>query len=566
MLSFGKQLALAALIVLAAGCSSSFGAPKGKGKTMNMTKIKFSDYGAKSDGSVNARDAFKAAFDACRAKGNCELIIDPGVYLISDPEAIKLRDTVMSLKDKSQDENSIFQFYFPYVTGLDMRDLKNVKVTAKGVTILCEGFMEPVTLEGSKNVCIEGLSISYKRLPFTQGVITKVEKDYYDVKLDADTPLTEGVSLSRISYWDPVRERLEPNQDYFQRDNEVLSDGTFRVHSSIPEKYRGFIVIFNHSLHFRPAILMNECEDITLKDVTIFCQPGMGIVGNKTRNVFMQGLRVVPLPGKKLSTNTDATHFTNCSGIIDFENCMFANQGDDATNLHNFYYTMIPVEGDDNSAILKVKAMTHALVLDAPEAGDIMEIVDYETMNVLTTMKVVRVEKDVKNLRSKVTFDTPLPNHLEKYACINASRMPSLRMRGCSIMSHRARGVLIKTRNVLIENCTIMETTLYAIHIGVEKGWGEGPGSENIVIRGNRFVRCGYGGGCTGICINCDGNEKSRVHDNILIENNIFESELDQPDVIVSYAKNVMLRHNIFSAKTKDPVKIKHAEKVVQQN
>ena len=111
MLSFGKQLALAALLILAAGCSSSFGAPKGKGKTMNLTKIKFSDYGARPDGSANAKDAFKAALDACRAKGNCELIIDPGVYLISDPEAIKLRDTVMSLKDKSQDENSIFQFY-----------------------------------------------------------------------------------------------------------------------------------------------------------------------------------------------------------------------------------------------------------------------------------------------------------------------------------------------------------------------------------------------------------------------------------------------------------------------
>ena len=69
MLSLGKQLAVAALLVLAAGCSSSFGAPKGKGKTMNMTKINFSDYGAVKDGSANAKDAFKAAFDACLPAG-----------------------------------------------------------------------------------------------------------------------------------------------------------------------------------------------------------------------------------------------------------------------------------------------------------------------------------------------------------------------------------------------------------------------------------------------------------------------------------------------------------------
>ena len=126
-----KKIFLLSLAFLALGCSSNMFAKtnlKSKGKNMPLAQIKLSDYGAVKDGSVNAKDAFKAALDACRAKGNCELVIDPGVYLISDPEAIKLRDAVMSLKDKSQDEGTIFQFYFPYVTGLDMRNLKNVKV------------------------------------------------------------------------------------------------------------------------------------------------------------------------------------------------------------------------------------------------------------------------------------------------------------------------------------------------------------------------------------------------------------------------------------------------------
>ena len=531
---------------------------------MPRTIIKLSDYGPAGDGTLNDRDAINAAIDACRAKPGSELIIAPGVYLISDPKAIELMHKVMDLKDEV-DENNIFVPEYPYVTGLNLRNLKDVKITAPGATFLCEGFMEPLTLENSKNVCLEGLSISYKRLPFSQGVIKEVKENYYDVILDADTPLKEGAALARISYWDPVKERLLPNQDYFQHKNEILTDGVLRVYSKIPAAYKDYIVIFNHSLHFRPAILLQDCEDIMLKDVSIFAQPGMGIVGNRTHNIYMKGLRVIPLPGKKLSTNTDATHFTNCSGLIDFENCLFANQGDDATNLHNYYYTMTPVEGEPNACYLKVKAITHSLALDFPFKGDVMEIVDWESMNVLTTMKIVSVEKDQKNWQVKAVFDAPLPNHLEKYACINASRLPSVRLRGCHISAHRARGMLIKTRNVLIENCTVQETTLSAVHIGVEKGWGEGPGSENVVIRGNRFVNCGYGGECSGVLINCDGNEKSRVHDKILIENNVFESSSGRPDVIVSFAKNVVLRYNLYSS-SEQPVVVRHSERVVRQD
>jgi hypothetical protein len=62
----------------------------------------------------------------------------------------------------------------------------------------------------------------------------------------------------------------------------------------------------------------------------------------------------------------------------------------------------------------------------------------------------------------------PLPEDLSKYYLINSSRLPKVEITGCSILSHLARGMLIKSRNVRIERNLIRETTGTGIHVGAE--------------------------------------------------------------------------------------------------
>ena len=530
-----------------------------------MKVIRFSDYRPDVSGTENTLPVFEQALQECRKQSGCEFLIDPGTYLLRDRSAIELFQKVLSLEDDSENAGTIFRMNRPYAKGLDLSNLSDVTVSAKGVTLLCEGIMEPVSIIKSKDILLQGLTIRYVRPPFTQGKIIDVKEGYYDVLLDPDTPLSKGASNCRIAFWDVTRQRLDPDQRRPENRNEIVAPGILRIHASVDPKYVGNIAIIYHTFHSRPAIFINESANIVLKDVTIHNHPGMGVVGNKSRNIAMRGLRVVPLPGKKLATNTDATHFTNCRGTVEFENCLFSCQGDDATNLHNYYYHVERIPEDPASAYLKVEVTTHSQLQDSPEEGDMMEIVDLASMNVITSRKVLKVENDIEALRSFVTFDSPLPKFEGEIAAINVSALPSLVMRGCHISTHRARGVLIKTRNVLVENCTIEETTLSAIHIGVEKYWDEGPGSENVIIRGNRFVRCGYGGSCSGVLINCECEkpELSRVHNNILIENNVIENETELPDVIVSGARKVVMRGNVFSRPKEQAVLCKDSERVV---
>ena len=530
-----------------------------------MSVIRFSDYRPDATGCENALPVFETALQALRDEGASEFVIDPGVYLMRDQAAVELFNKVLSLEDESEDAGTIFRMNRPYVKGLDLSGLSGVTINARGATLLCEGIMEPVCINGSRDLLLQGLSIRYARPPFTQGVIFSVKEGYYDVQLDPDTPLTSGASNCRIAFWDPYRKRLAPFQRKPVQNNEIIAPGILRIHAQADPRYRYGTAIIYHTFHSRPAVFINNSSNITIKDVTIYNHPGMGVLGNHSRNITMRGLRVVPIPGKKLSTNTDATHFTNCRGTVEFENCIFSRMGDDATNIHNYYYHIKRDGTDPSSAFLKVEVTTHSLLPDCPEEGDSMEIVDYSTMNVICTRKVVKVENDIPNLRCFVTFDAPLPESEKELAAVNVSALPSVVMRGCHISTHRARGVLIKTRNVLVENCTIEETLLPAIHIGVEKYWDEGPGSENVTIRGNRFVGCGYGGSCSGVLINCecDDHGQSRVHNNIVIENNVIENEEYIPDVLISGAKKVVLRGNLFSAPLEKAVAYKDCERVI---
>lgn len=88
-----------------------------------------------------------------------------------------------------------------------------------------------------------------------------------------------------------------------------------------------------------PAVHLTDSKDILLKGVTIHHAGGMGVIGEKTENIHIDGLQVVLRKGTEriLTTTADATHFCNCKGQLLIENCVFENMLDDASNIHGSY-------------------------------------------------------------------------------------------------------------------------------------------------------------------------------------------------------------------------------------
>ena len=414
--------------------------------------------------------------------------------------------------------------------------------------------MEPVSLEDCRRVTIKGLTIDYKRKPYSIGKVVETGTGYFDAVFDDSYPLNPAIPVPRMMFWDVKSHRIFPEPVYFPKKIELTAPQRARIYAQVKPEIKGNLVSLTHSFHFRPAILIYQAEDIRLEDVTIHSQPGMGIVGHRSHNITMVGVRVVPAPGSFVSTNTDATHFTSCTGLIRMENCQFEGQGDDSTNIHNYYYSISKGnQAGTYDLVVRAPTGTHAQVLDYPDVGDRLELVEKSSLALVKTYVVKGRNNFPSKWRTQVELDEPLPPNLEKYYLIDSTRLPRVEIIGCSILSHLARGMLIKTRNVRIERCLIRETTGTGIHVGAESDWHEGMPSENVIIRYNRIIRCGRGAGSqdgtSGIAVKIDAPniDVPGLHKHLLIEGNIIEGEGAERCISVSQAEDVTIRYNELS-------------------
>jgi hypothetical protein len=555
-------------LCLALPLSGAYPAEPAQKPLAKTARVSVARFGAVADDGRNDAEALRKAVEYCKAHPGTTLYFPAGVYDLRDEEAVRLMDDVMGGKMGQNPEKTIFRAYYPYVRGLDFRGLSNITVEAAGAVLQCDGWMEPLSLNECRGITVKGLTIDYKRKPYSVGKVVEVGADYFDAVFDEAYPLNAKMPVPRLLFWDVQAHRLFPDPVYFPRKFEITAPHTMRIHTHVKPEWKGNLVGIEHSFHFRPAILIQDAANIRLEDVTIHAQPGMGIVGHRSSNITLEGLRVVPSPGSFISTNTDATHFTTCSGYLRLLNCQFEGQGDDSMNIHNYYYSLRKSEqAGAYDLVVNAPTGTHAQVLDYPDPGDRLELVRISSLETVKTYTVKSRTNFPKQWRTQVTLNAPLPSDLEKYYLINASRLPSVEVRGCSIMSHLARGMLIKSRNVKIERNLIRETTGTGIHVGAESDWLEGLPSANVSIRYNRILRCGRGtgsqNGTSGIAVKIDAPDTSvpGLHKNLLIEGNVIEGEDAARCITVSQVEDAIIRYNEFSG-CKDPVVVEHSERV----
>lgn len=506
-------------------------------------------FGAKADDGKDDTSALRAAAAYCRNHPGTTLFFPPGIYQLRDENAIQLEKDVLSGKMGENPEKVIFTPYYPYIKGIDLLGAKDITILAHQATLLCEGWMEPISIDHCKNVRICGLTIDYKRKPFSTGEVTDITPQYFDIQFGDNHIITEKIPLMRMTFWLPEGNYMHPDPIYFPK-RELLGNNKVRFHQSIPQHLVGSVAGVIHSFHFRPGILIHKSEDTRLDGVTIHSQPGMGIVGFDSKNIFIERLSVIPSSGYYFSTNTDATHFACCKGVIHFNGCHFRGQGDDATNVHGYYQTILSCQGNRAELQIKAPTYTHAQVADVPRIGDLLELVEINTLRPIRTYEVKGVNHEKKSIVCSVTLSDTLPANPRDYYLMNISKLPKLVFENSLIDSHLARGVLVKTRNVLIQNNVFRQGTGTAIHVGAEAGWHEGSHAKNVIIRNNLINKCGLGSGnqngACGIAVNIMAQDisSSFLHDSIHIEGNLISGAGNPCGIYVGNADRVVLKQN----------------------
>jgi hypothetical protein len=500
-------------------------------------------------------ERFSSALAYMKDHPGTTLIVPPKTYHITTELARREQQKVMNGEYGNNPEPAMFNPKYIYSRGLDFDGHKNSTVIADGAVLLIDGFMEPISIRSCSGVTIKGFTIDHKRKPYSKGLITDIaphpeNENMQKVSVEFPYDITPYMPVPRSCVYLKDANRFDLNVRVKKMWYADSRHAVFDM-MGFKDSMTGCELYLWHTFHSRPAILIEDAVNTTLQDITIHSHCGMGITAFHADNILIERLRVIPSAGEHMSTNTDATHFASCRGKLRLDGCEFEGQGDDSINVHTYYYTIKKTGSRTCRLSIQAPTGTHTQSLDYPLEGDRLELTHKSSLAKADTYKVVTCVPDKENRIVEITVDKNLPDNADNdYFLADIDELPQLEFVNCHARNHFARGVLIKCRKALIENCTFTDIAESAVKISAEASWHEGVNSEDVTIRRCRIINCGRRSlECGGITVSMDAEiPDGNCHGKITIEDNIIDCPHANHSITLANAAEVILRRNQLSS------------------
>ena len=465
------------------------------------------------------------------------------------------------------------------------RDREEVVVDGGGITLLCDGLMQPVAFWNCGRVTVRNLGIDWRRPLFSVGTV--VEADPHTLvfrplsgcgqpsaqlaatpAMSPDSRLSSGTLLppdspspdTLLQGGEPVVSFQTARADgvpsgicLFEgigRVQPAKEAGCFQIHSreAIGPVQPGDKVILRHIYSYAPVCHLFGCRDVRIEDVRIHAGPGMGIIAHRCGDIHLERLRVEPSGDRVMSTNCDATHFISCSGEIRINGCTFRGMGDDAANVHGFYLTVRRIA--DRRLVVSLDAAPQDFEMDLPDPGDELELVRPDTLLPYGACRVRQVRWDggSRQVELELTADLP-PEAALGDLLANRTKAARLIFENNTAENIRGRAVLVQTRHAVVRDNRFVHCTGQGVHVDTATGWMEALGTRDIRIERNRFLACGYGQtkycDAAGVVVETECERPAvGVHRGITIADNCIQGA--NHGVVVRCAEDVQIRGNTF--------------------
>jgi hypothetical protein len=520
---------------------------------------------------LDATPAFVRMIETLKSAGGGELIIEKGTYHFYPDKAFEKYCFI------SNHDDGLRSTPFPLI------HTRDITIRGDSVNFIFHGPMLPFIIEGANNIHISGVSIDWEHPFHSEALVIANDKknQTFDLLIAPQYPyvirnkelvfLKEGYehNLERAILWNPETMavayntiKYTPFEPYSKeatvhfRDNiqfpypiverepqfryrffesrleaKELRPGVVRISGTqkqLPPVGMKLVCKGRNGLNrIAPAFRVLNSKNITLSNVLIHHAGGMGFIAEKSEDITLSNVSVELKKGSNrvLSTTADATHFVNCRGRIEMDDCVFANQLDDATNIHGTFVEVLD-RYDEYTVAVKLGHFQQ-LGYEFAEQGDVIGFVNalknYEPFERNVVKSIVRRNKRYH----LITFEKALPELVQPGIVLdNMSWYPEVVITNCKAINNRARGFLISTpKPTLIDGCTF-SNMMAAIFLPTELSWWYESGcAADLTIRNNTFLDCCYGGNKTAV-IACHTNldVEGYVYKTILIENNIFKT------------------------------------------
>ena len=462
-------------------------------------------------------------------------------------------------------------------SNLEFRDLKNFEIDATGATLLMEDNSKTGVYFGNcQNVTFRGATVRNATIPFTQGAVAAIADDRksFELQIDDGYPATLDDAKkfdARTTYYifDRVTRRLKnKTYDYGNAGIERIGERRFRV---LFGKALGKEIEVGDLTSMRgrggTGVHVDNCAGMNIEDVSAQFSGGFGWfeTGGNANHFNRISAKPGPRPDGAhadplMSENADGFHSAGAKVGPTIQNSMFTRMPDDGIAIHGEYQMVRRVEGNTLVCMRLWGGAPYAI-------GDHLAWVRKNGVPggeaVVTAIKtlpdglIAPIETEFPHFRdNKFFFELTLDKALAAQEGDVVSNLDQTGdgyvLRNNTILDHRARGLLLKARDGLVENNLVDGSSIAGLVMGPELWWGEGNYARNVTIRGNTFAHCGYA--TTGpwneqagvlTLLGTGDSPDARGHRDITIENNTFANN-DGINVVLDGVEGAVFRDNKF--------------------
>jgi len=395
---------------------------------------------------------------------------------------------------------------------VDLTDVKEFAVQARGVEFILEGTQPAVHLKRCRDVSVSGITVDRDPFPYTQFEVVEFD------------PATKRLEARFMEGYDPGAVNL-PKGDlqFFTRDgrwvgNQVFIHYTsFRVTDSAerlmvfegvetyeptPWMVAGVLgaTVLPGGIHHIETI---DCSEITVEDFTAYGGSQI-IFGERGAGEFtFRRIKNITRPGTNRLIAGGFGLMTWISGNMRLEESVFSRSNDDALDMVSWNSIVFRQETPD-------RIIARAMCDQPFRVGDTLQFHDRTTFNLLGSPKIVAVERIANPAMSADAADLARTKagyigNWDKFDCVRlildgpveakpgdtianetSFRLDSFTLKNCLFFDIFCRVLVHGLKEGLIEGNVILRSGLSSICVDNEQqDWAEGPCSRNVVIRNN---------------------------------------------------------------------------------
>jgi len=462
---------------------------------------------------------------------------------------------------------------------LSIQKAQDVEIIADGVTLICTRRTRALGFEDCQNVTLQGLTIDYDPLPFTQGKVTAAADDasWIDIQIDDGYPRE---AWERIDVVDPkTRFRKKGMPFLWGTKAELVKPDVVRVKLKDIGKAARVGDLASLSTGNEPGgvchgVTIARCRGgMVLRDVTIHCAPGMGLVeGGGAGGTRLERVKIVkgPKPNgataeRLLTTSWDGIlHSTIGKGPV-VENCVIEHCGDDSWSVQSEDYVVLKCEGAN--AVLTSRGHHAAL-----QPGDrlfaslndkgvtIRELAPVAEKSAgLAAEVTAKLDKATTWMFWKVSRGTMVKVTLDQepgWSAGTSLYSPERQGNGFIFRNNRVHSsgrILIKAGDGLIEGNTLIVP--HSLVVCPEVPDEAAVGVRKLTIRKNTIVESGYccpaswSSQAGAISITCSAPKRTLrpagAFAEIVIEENTLKG-INGVNLVVTSSRDVTIRRNRF--------------------